>query len=148
MATAKIISIKQPSEKITTIHGFYECFLDNGVLKEQTYSTTGASSSAARNVAECRYKPTLKLPNVVMYKIENDCYYQSVETWSDRRLNFTANQLQDTSGNSTIASMMNNPQKMDNFNILKNQLSIMYPSSKVAGKLTNSQQVNAVFIAW
>ena len=156
VATAKVVTTKQPRGKIAIVHGFYECYYEDGNHKETI--SDGGNIKKKEDVNECVFTPSNRLPNANLYYIntEKNHYYTTLHPYLNPKeekdfgtLNsFDPNmyfQKEEKYENSTEETETETENKIEE---LGNYLINAYPNSVVAQKLKDGNNVTAIFIAW
>lgn len=152
MATSKIITIKQKDEANVKTTGYYECYKKDGKMYEKYYN-----GSLKENVGSCVFNPPYTRPNKVLYSINNQCIYTTMELEISNTLTINPLQLTTTALNSSCDSYeqlgpcsrgecMDTSDGIDSFRAIVHDT---YPTSSLNGfSKADYNTIPVVFIAW
>ncbi len=176
IATAKVITTKQPAGKIAITHGFYECYRDSSGELKQT-SSDDLVIKRNEGVEQCAFYPSKHLPNVVQYYIksndEEKVYYAKLHPYLDPEKDFiilgklngyvpsndflkeeefknteVSKSAESSESSEESEESETSEENIDYIKNLANYLKNAYPESIVAKKLDKNENVEAFFIAW
>ena len=152
MATSKIITIKQKDEANVKTTGYYECYKTSDDKLHQKYSNSSLSE-----VATCEFIPPYTRPNKVLYSINNQCIYTTMELEISNTLTINPTQLTTTPSGATCNSYeqlepcsrgecMQTSEGIDSFMAIVHDT---YPTSSLNGfSKADYSNIPVVFIAW
>ena len=147
LATSKVMTTKQKPDEQVNPHGFYECYVRNGDLKQRRASES--SVTAEQSVDSCTFTPSQGIAYVTIYAVQDS---QHVIMAVEPQFNSPIDPINSVAQLRNFGNQLDNPEDNDlDVDNLRNFLEISYPRSGLLGIINDGTYNNndpALFIGW
>lgn len=157
MATAKIITLKQKDAKTNNISGYFECYVDNGDLKQ--HFVDGGTVTEIQDVSEsgeCLFRAPSRLPSITIYTRNTNAvtnatqFAFSTEPFAADTITITRADLATYHEQLNPSTTIGPEDITEDYDPFRVMLEISYPNSGLGTILEDDSTYAgpAVFISW
>ena len=147
LALTKVVTQKPQKQLENTPHGFYECFKEGGQIYE--HRTRNNVAQELNKVDSCIFEPPKGVYYINIHYIDNESYYNTVETMFDETVTFNEpSKVLDAIPEVNSEYIIDHME--DDRPMFKSYLQLSHPSSYIYQNWINSDTPpsDAMFIAW